>query len=131
MSQPDAPLKGLRVLAVEDEFPVLILLEDMLVELGCEVAGSASRIGEALELLQKQAFGAAVLDVNVAGEVVYPVALALAALRVPIVFSTGYGMRGVHEDWRDRPILQKPYRVEDLAKALAHAVASSGLSERA
>jgi CheY-like chemotaxis protein len=122
MNVSDSLLKGLRVLAVEDEFPVLILLEDMLAELGCEVAGSASRIGEALEMLRKQEFGAAVLDVNVAGEMVYPVAQALAALRVPIVFSTGYGMRGVHEDWRDRPILQKPYRVDDLAKALAVAL---------
>jgi CheY-like chemotaxis protein len=118
-------LVGLRVLAVEDEFPVLLLLEEMLLELGCEIAGSASRVGEALDILAREVPGAAVLDVNVAGVEVYPVAQALAALGVPVVFSTGYGEHGVREAWQKHPILQKPYRVEDLGRALLTAIAGN------
>jgi CheY-like chemotaxis protein len=121
----DNPLSGLRVLAVEDEFPVLLLLEEMLIELGCEIAGSASRVGEALGMLAQEVPAAAVLDVNVAGVKVYPVAQALTTLGVPIVFSTGYGEHGVDEAWRKHPILQKPYRVEDLARALLTAIAGN------
>lgn len=96
-------LAGARVLVVEDETIVSLLLEDMLVDLGCEVLGPAASVAKALRLIRTDALGAidtAILDVNVAGEEVYPVAEALAERHVPFAFTTGYGKDGVHERWR-------------------------------
>lgn len=120
-------MKGLRVFLVEDEFIVLVMLEDMLAELGCEVAGSASRLSDALTMVSLGAIDAAVLDINLNGETVYPLAEALTAKNVPIVFSTGYGAVGLSDPWRRRPILQKPYRTDELAAALTRATAQSRL----
>ncbi|MEZ5874083.1 MAG: hypothetical protein R3D30_04400 [Hyphomicrobiales bacterium] len=64
-------LEGLRVLVVEDEAPIALQLEDMLSELGCGVIGPASRVGQALRLIEGQEVDAAVLDLNIAGELVY------------------------------------------------------------
>lgn len=118
-----AGLRGLRVFVVEDEFAVLLLIEDMLNELGCELAGSASRVAEALGLVRDRLPDVAVLDVNVAGEPVYPIAEFLAGRNVPIVFSTGYGGETLGNPWRDRPVLQKPYMLEQLAAALLMSMA--------
>jgi CheY-like chemotaxis protein len=116
-------LTGLRVFVVEDEFAVLLLIEDMLSELGCELAGSASRVSDALGYVGDPMPDVAVLDVNVAGESIYPVAEYFAGRNVPIVFSTGYGGETLQGDWRDRPVLQKPYVVEQLADALLKSIA--------
>ena len=110
------------LLVVEDELPVLMLVEDLLTELGCEVVASASRLGPAMAAVGAQVIDAAFLDINIAGEMVYPVAEALAARQVPIVFSTGYGVAGVLDAWRQWPILQKPYRLAELACALKEAL---------
>jgi CheY-like chemotaxis protein len=115
-------LSGLRVLVVEDEFAVLLLVEDMLTELGCEVAGTASRLADALSLAHRLECDAAVLDVNINGENVTPVAETLVARGMPIVFSTGYGRSGIDARFRDRPVLQKPYRIEEFADALRTAL---------
>lgn len=72
-------LEGLPVLIVEDEALAAIQLEDMLADLGCAIIGPANRVDQALDLLGQEAVDAAVLDLNVAGELVYPVADALAA----------------------------------------------------
>lgn len=88
-------LKGLRVLVVEDEALVALQLEDMLADLGCAIIGPASRVCQALNLLSGQRVDAAVLDLNVAGELVYPVADALASRTLPYIFATGYWRRGV------------------------------------
>jgi CheY-like chemotaxis protein len=111
-------LKGLRVFVVEDEFAVLLMLEDILAEFGCEVAATASRLDAALTAAVGEAFDAALLDINLAGELVYPVAETLLARKVPIVFATGYGVAGVSEAWRHCPVLQKPFRPSELADAL-------------
>jgi two-component SAPR family response regulator len=118
----DPRLKGLGVIVVEDETLVAILLEDMLTELGCAVLGTAQRVAKAVDLVRKTTPDAAVLDVNIAGEEVYPVAEALAARDIPFVFATGYGIRGLDDSWRDRPIVQKPFQVEQLARALLAAL---------
>lgn len=117
-------LEGLRVLIVEDEALVSMLLEDMLADHGCEVAASASRIAQALEMVADDglAVDAAILDVNLGGEPIFPVADALAARGVPFAFATGYGAGGLPENWRDRPTLQKPFSHEDVGRALVQAI---------
>ena len=124
--QPDPPshprLSGLPVVVVEDETLVAMLLEDMLADLGCDVLWTAHRVGNALERLAQSTPAAAVLDVNIAGDEVYPVAAALADRRIPFVFATGYGARGLHEPWSVRPIVQKPFQLEQLARGLLAAL---------
>ena len=115
-------LKGLRVLVVEDEALVALQLEDMLSELGCTVVGPASRVGQGLDLLRDQTVDAAVLDLNVAGELVYPVAKSLADQGRPFIFVTGYGASGVAADYRDSQILQKPILLGQLRKAMLAAI---------
>jgi CheY-like chemotaxis protein len=116
----------MRVFVVEDEFAVLLLVEDMLAELGCVLAGTASRIQDAVAKAGALELDAAVLDVNINGAPVTPVAEVLVARGVPIVFSTGYGRSGIDPSWRDRPVLQKPYRLEELAAALQQALGEGG-----
>ena len=110
--------RRLRVLIVEDEMLVAMNIEDMLLDLGHEVAGLASRLGAALALAEEAEFDAAMLDVNLAGENSFPVAERLAARGIPFLFATGYGVQGIEERFRDRPILQKPFRAAELAQAL-------------
>ena len=123
MTPSSANLAGLRVLVVEDEMLVAMMIEDMLAEFGCIVVGAASRVGQALKLLEEaDEIDGAVLDVNLAGEKVFPVAEALDARGIPFVFSTGYGTAGLPDHFRNRLTLQKPYRPEDLEGALATAL---------
>lgn len=110
---------GFRVLLVEDENLVAMLLEDMLVELGHTVVGPIARLKKALEMAQHEAIDVAILDVNINGEQVYPVAVALAARGIPFIFSTGYGERGLPPQYRDHPTLQKPFQQSDLEKLFA------------
>jgi CheY-like chemotaxis protein len=111
--------RRLRILVVEDEMLVAMNIEDMLLELGHEVAGLASRLGPALALAGESRFDAAMLDVNLAGEPSFPVADLLADRRIPFLFATGYGRAGIEERFRGRPILQKPFRTAELGAALA------------
>ena len=126
MSDPAGKLQGLRVLVVEDEALVSMLLEDMLADHGCEVVAAASRISQALEMIADDAvvFDAAILDVNLGGEPIFPVAEALAAQGTPFVFATGYGASGLPDAWRSRPTLQKPFSHDDVGKALVVAVSA-------
>jgi CheY-like chemotaxis protein len=117
-----AHFAGLSVLIVEDETLVAMLLEDMLADLGCEIAGSASTVAAALDMLDTAAADVA-LDLNLGGESCYPVAEALAARGAAIIFATGYGDARVEEPWRDGPILQKPFGEDQFARALAAAIA--------
>lgn len=107
--------RRLRILVVEDEMLVAMNIEDMLLELGHEVAGLASRLGPAVALAQEAAIDAAMLDVNLAGESSFAVADVLAERGIPFLFATGYGRQGIDERYRDRPLLQKPFRAQDLA----------------
>ena len=116
------PLDGLSVLVVEDEAVVSLLVESMLEDLGCHDVWYASGVQEALDILARRTPDAAVLDVNLAGEPAYPVARHLASADVPFVFATGYGASGIHKEWTTRPVIQKPFRCEMLACALARAL---------
>jgi CheY-like chemotaxis protein len=108
-----------RVLVVEDEMLIGMLLEDMLVDMGHNVVGIISRVNEALAAVQREEFDFAILDVHLNGQAVFPVAEALAARGIPFVFATGYGERGLPDEYRGRPILQKPFAKDDLEKMLA------------
>ncbi len=119
-----ASLAGMRVLLVEDEMMLAMMAEDTLAELGCSVV-SASRVATALVLVRDKSFDVALLDVNVAGEEVYPVAAALAERGVPFVFATGYGQGGLRHDYRTRHALEKPYRHEDIGLILLEAIAGN------
>lgn len=112
-------LRGKRILVVEDEALVAMLMEDGLADAGAEVVGPASSVEQALELVERAAactggLDAAVLDINLQGTVVAPVADRLAALGVPIIFATGYGEgvdRGAHGA---APLLTKPFGSDEL-----------------
>jgi CheY-like chemotaxis protein len=111
-------LNGLRVLVVEDEAAISLLLEDMLLDFGCEVIGPAARLATALDAVERETVDLAILDVNVAGEPIYPVAESLQRKGIPFVFSTGYGSAGIKDSFRDRPVLQKPFAQHDLQQKL-------------
>ncbi len=115
---PADPLQGLRVLVVEDETLVAMLIEEYLAELGCVVALSARRVSRALVGMKDLEIDAAVLDVNVAGESVTPVAELLAQRNVPFVFASGYGAKGVEASWAGRPVIQKPFAERELRAGL-------------
>lgn len=114
-----SPLSGRRVLVVEDEMIVAWLLEDMLADLGCAVVGPAARVNQALAMLDAEAIDAAVLDVNLNGQMSYPVADALAARGVPFVFSTGYNKDSLPNSYQSFLVLQKPFDRLKLGVTLA------------
>ena len=116
-------LTGRRILVVEDESLVAMLIETILEDLGCIPVGPAATVPEALSLIEGDtAIEAALLDVNVAGQQVFPVAEALAARGVPIVFSTGYGEGGLPDEWRGNPTIQKPFTENAVRDALMKAM---------
>ena len=120
----DHPLKGLRLLLVEDETMVAMMVEDMLSELGCvvvEVAGSVSA-GLAAASREAEPIDGAVLDVNLGSETVYPVAEALKARGVPFVFSTGYSTAGIADRFAGVSIIAKPYELRALERHLVAAL---------
>jgi DNA-binding response OmpR family regulator len=114
--------EGLTVLVVEDETLIAFLVEDMLQELGCAVVWHASGASEALSMLRDRRPDAAVLDVNLRGELAYPLAVYLDAAGIPFVFATGYGRAGIPGHWASRPIIQKPFAAKTLAAALGSAL---------
>jgi len=117
------PLSGRRVLIVEDESLVAMLLETILEDMGCTPVGPAANIDEGLAFVAGEAaLDAALLDVNVAGRQVFPVAEALRARGVPFVFSTGYGESGLPDEWRGQATLQKPFTEAAVRDALMKAM---------
>ena len=113
-SQESLANEGRRVLVIEDEVLIGMLLEDMLTDLGYVVAGAASRLEEASGLARTGSFDLAILDVNLNGQESYPVAEILAARGIPFMFATGYGERGMPPAYQNRPTLQKPFQLETL-----------------
>ena len=113
--------EGLRVLIVEDEAIIAMTAEDMLEELGHQVAGVAGSVPEALALVERGGFDLALLDINLNGAQSLPVAEALRARGLPFVFATGYGAAGRGEEFADVPFVTKPYRLKDLSEALEKA----------
>jgi CheY-like chemotaxis protein len=119
------PIAGKRVLVVEDELMIRMLLQDMLADLGHTLAGEAGRIEDALALAKEGEFDVAILDVNLNGQPISPVVDVLVARGLPFVFATGYGQRGVPEPYRQTPTLQKPFQADALARAIEAAAPSA------
>jgi len=115
----DNLLSGRRVLVVEDEMLVLIMIEDMLADLGCQSVTSAATVDKALALIDAQAFDVALLDMNLNGNDSHAVAEVLSARGVPFVYSTGNTGQSVRDGYSDRPVLKKPFKYEELAAILA------------
>ena len=116
---------GGSIFLVEDETMIRMMVAEMLVDLGYRIAGEAGDVDEALRLVETVDFDIALLDVNVNGKVITPVARAIAGLNRPIVFATGYGTQGMPEEFRGRPALQKPFQMETLARMIEAALKSA------
>ena len=108
-----------RALVVEDEIMVAMYVEDLLTELGFEVAGIATGLEQALPLAREGRFDFAVLDINLAGQLSFPVADVLRERGIPFLFASGYGSRGLSEEYRSAIRIQKPFLSRDLAQAIA------------
>jgi len=119
-------LTGRRVLIVEDELMIAELWEMALTDAGCEVLGPFPHIDPALRAIATAKIDAALLDVNLRGRTVLPVAAALAERRVPFLFVTGYGPAGVPAPYRDRPVLTKPCPLPTLITAFVELVSANG-----
>jgi CheY-like chemotaxis protein len=124
MIAPQTSGARLRIFVVEDEYLIRMLLEDMLADLGYEVAAAAGSLAEAGDLAKQTEFDLAILDVNIDGEEVFPIADILIGRGKPFVFVTGYGGSGLPDHYRGRPTLQKPFQIEDLKSTLATLVAA-------
>ena len=117
------PLSGRRVLLVEDEALVAMLLETILEDMGCIPVGPAASVEDGLVMANDaESLDAALLDVNVAGRQVFPIAEALKTRGVPFVFSTGYGESGLPDAWRGHPTVQKPFTESAIRAALMKAM---------
>lgn len=126
-STPLHPVPGLpgnlrlaapRVLVVEDEMTIAMLIEDMVSELAYEVAAVVPRLEDAMRYLDTDTFDLAMLDVHLNGKTVFPFAAELEAREIPFLFATAYGARGVPEEFRGHVILQKPFGPVELRRAL-------------
>ena len=111
------PLGG-SVFLVEDEVMIRMMVADMLEELGYTVAAESGEIDEAIRLAESTEFDLAILDVNVNGKFISPVAEVIKARNRPFIFATGYGMQGLPEEYRGQPALQKPFQMETLARMI-------------
>jgi CheY-like chemotaxis protein len=116
---------GKRVLVVEDEPMIRLLLDDMLTDLGYSMAAEAGGLDEALTVARQGQFDMAILDVNLNGQPITPVVDVLTERGVPFVFVSGYARRGVPEEHKQAPLLQKPFQAEGLGRALAALVPKS------
>jgi CheY-like chemotaxis protein len=110
----------LSILVVDDETMIVMLLEDMLADLGCTVAGSAGSVAQSFAVIQsnEQTLDGAFLDINLRGELVYPVADALKARGVPFVFVTGNTVYGIDPDYAGVPALPKPFAAHAIEQAV-------------
>lgn len=107
-----------RALLVEDEGVIALLIESMLTDLGYQVLGPASRLAKALDIAQSETFDVAVIDVNLNGTPSFPIAELMIAKRIPFVFATGYGASGIPDYLNTSPVLQKPFKLQQLADAI-------------
>ena len=113
---------GLKALVVEDEGAVALLIEDMLVEMGCEIVASVARFAEARSVAETAVFDFAVLDINLAGISALSIAHMLRERRIPFILSTGYGASGIPPELTGNPVLGKPFTRAQFRQAIAAAL---------
>ncbi|MBC8128795.1 MAG: response regulator [Rhizobiaceae bacterium] len=111
-------LAGRRILVVEDETMILMMIEDMLDELGCRDVRSAGTVEKALLEIETQTFDGAMLDMNLHGVDSRDVADSLASHGVPFVYSTGNCQRETREGFSERDVLRKPFSFAELTSTL-------------
>ena len=114
------------VLVVEDEVMIRMMVTDMLIDLGHSIAAEAGEIDEALRLAESADFDLAILDVNVNGRTIEPVAKIVERRKLPLLFSTGYSLDALPESFRGHPSLQKPFRIDTLQSAIDEALKTHG-----
>jgi CheY-like chemotaxis protein len=107
---------GNRILLVEDEILVAMMMRDILSELGFSVVGPFSRLSEAMVAAVHDEIDGGIIDINLGGEFVYPVADVLVARRIPFVFVTGYGVESIDERFSSVPVIKKPVQRQALQK---------------
>ncbi len=117
-----------RILIVEDSPVVAPFTADLLRELGYEVVGPAPNMAVARELTESETFDAAVMDVHIRGERVFPLCELLEAKGVPFLLTSGYADWQTPDKWEDRPRLQKPYTIDQMGQALAQLVGAEDQS---
>jgi CheY-like chemotaxis protein len=122
MDEAMSELNGARVLIVEDDAIIAMMVEDMLVEFGCEIVGTAARLEAAVEKARSLSIDLAMLDVNLDGRDTFPVAEILVERGVPFVFATGYGAQVTEGRFQHAPTLQKPYETQTLRRMLVRAL---------
>jgi DNA-binding response OmpR family regulator len=122
----DHKLAGKRVLIVEDEPLIAMVLADYLTEAGCQVVGPAQRLEAAQTLIDREEFDGALVDGNLAGKPVTELALALTRKRVPFVFVTGYGREALPPGFHDAPMIEKPFTPEQVIAALERLFETGG-----
>ncbi|UXN58378.1 response regulator [Phyllobacterium zundukense] len=123
----DKLLAGRRILVVEDEVLVLMMIEDMLADLGCRSVTTATRADHAVSLIENQSFDAAMLDMNLNGQTSRSVADALAMRAVPFVFATGNSIKDIWDGYGDRAIIRKPFMFEELVDTLTCLLRNSSM----
>ena len=107
---------------MEDEVLVSMLIEDILMDFGCVVVGPAAKVDQALALAQSEEIDVAILDVNIGGTRVFPVADLLAARGVPFIFASGYGDLALATEHQGRPVIQKPFSADAIGGILLEAM---------
>ncbi|ASW07939.1 response regulator [Rhizobium sp. 11515TR] len=119
--------KKLRIFVVEDEVLLATWMEDILVDLGHEIAAVASQLPEGCEIARSGEFDLAILDVNLNGQPSYPIAEILRERGIPFVFATGYGGTGLDPAFNNVPTLAKPYIIDDVERVLSSVTLSSNI----
>ncbi|MDK4713548.1 response regulator [Rhizobium sp. CNPSo 4039] len=119
--------KKLRIFVVEDEVLLATWMEDILVDLGHEIAAVASQLPEGCEIARSGEFDLAILDVNLNGQPSYPIAEILRERGIPFVFATGYGGTGLDPAFKNVPTLAKPYVINDVERVLSSVMLSSNI----
>jgi CheY-like chemotaxis protein len=118
----DKPLSGRSILVIEDEMLIIMMIEDMLTDLGCESIAVASKVGPAISLVNGQIFDVAMVDLKLDGTESYPIADALTERGVPYFFSTGNCLASVKDGYRNRDVLTKPFTLEQLSQMLSRSM---------
>ena len=123
-------LTNRRILVVEDDLAIAVLIEEVLQDAGCIVVGPVAKLDDALQLASEEALDAAILDITIRGGKVFPVVGHLQARGVPFALASGYGDWALPEALRNQPRLVKPFTAGDL-RAQVRSLCEARGSQRA